>query len=218
MKLRKGATVTTADGKRIGDVERVVLDPQTKEVTHIVVEKGILFTTDKLVPISLVGTATEEEVALREPAGDLEALPDFEETHYVPADKPPGKERRSEAHTQSLLWYPPVGGLGFGRPGRVGAPLPDVDRVVERNIPEDTVALKEGAEVYSQDGEHVGDVEEVLTDPQQHQVTHLVLSKGMVLKEKKLVPAAWISSMLPEAVTLCVSSSLLRGLPTYETA
>jgi uncharacterized protein YrrD len=217
MQFRKGATVVAADGQKIGDVERVVLEPQTREVTHIVVEKGTLLTTAKVLPINLVGAATEDGLTLREAAGDLEALPDFEESHYVPVGEPEDDRELAEGYTQSLLWVPPVGGLGFGRPGRVGAPLPDEERVVERNIPQGTVALKEGAQVYSQDGEHVGDVEEILTDPQQDQVTHVVISSGLLLKEEKLVPATWISGILEDAVTLSVGSSLLEGLPTYET-
>lgn len=87
MQFTEGAKVFTADGERVGAIDRVVLKPDTKEVTHLVVQKGFLFTEDKVVPMSLVGPATEDRVTLREDAGDLQALPDFEESHHVPLDR-----------------------------------------------------------------------------------------------------------------------------------
>ena len=42
MQFKQGATVSTYDGKNVGHVDRVVLNPKTKEVTHIVVRKGLL--------------------------------------------------------------------------------------------------------------------------------------------------------------------------------
>jgi uncharacterized protein YrrD len=40
MQFTQNANVFTAQGQQVGSLKRVVLDPQTKEVTHIVVEKG----------------------------------------------------------------------------------------------------------------------------------------------------------------------------------
>ena len=55
-----------------------MLDPETKEGTHIVVRKGFLFTEDKVIPMALISAATEEGVTLRENVGDLQTLPLFE--------------------------------------------------------------------------------------------------------------------------------------------
>ena len=49
MRFNKGATVQDQAGKRIGRIDRVVLDPKTKKVPHLVVEKAILFTEDRVV-------------------------------------------------------------------------------------------------------------------------------------------------------------------------
>ena len=72
MQFKRGANVYTADGDRVGDVERVVLDPRSKEVTHIVVDKGFLFDDDRVVPLNLIaGVEDDADVHLREDAGDL---------------------------------------------------------------------------------------------------------------------------------------------------
>ena len=68
MQLKRDTPVQTATGQSVGHIDRVVLDPASKEVTHIVVRKGLFFTQDKVVPIGLVAAATEAQVTLREDA------------------------------------------------------------------------------------------------------------------------------------------------------
>ena len=220
MQFTEGAKVFTADGERAGTIDRVVLEPDTKEVTHLVVQKGFLFTEDKVFPISLVGPATEDQVTLREDAGDLEKLPDFEETHYVPVGPshpgPGPKPAPSSAHwARPLYLYPPLGTWW------TGAPYTDYDRPryvakTEKNIPEGTVALEEGAKVISSDGEHIGDVERVLTDPQEDRATHLLISEGLILKDKKLIPTGWMSTVHEDEVHLLVGSDSVESLPEYQ--
>jgi len=222
MQFKQGANVFTSDGEKVGEIEQVVIDPKTDEVTHVVVEKGFLLTVDKVVPISLIGPATEDRVTLRENAGDLEALPDFEEKHYVMLDEDRLKEAYERGHPRPLHWYPPVrmswwhSGGYLGYTGFFGYPAPPYVLKTERNIPEGTVALKEGAKVISRDDEHVGDVEAVLTDPDEDRATHLVISQGLLLKERKLVPTSWVSAVMSDEVHLAVGSRLIEGLQEYE--
>jgi len=218
MQFKEGASVFTSEGQRAGQIDRVVIDPKTKEVTHVVVQKGFLFTTDKVVPVSLIGAATEDRVTLRKDAGDLQALPDFEETHYVPVSAAEAREMLPAGYVRHLYWYPPTsftwwGSLGY--PARYGYPIPPYVARTERHVPEGTVALEEGAKVLSRDREHVGDVDAVLTDPEKDRATHLLISQGLLLKEHKLVPTTWVSTVLGDEVHLSVGSDLLEGLPEY---
>ena len=111
MQFKEGAQVFTSDGEEAGKVDRVVLDPITNEITHLVVRKGFLFTEDKVVPIDLVQSATEERVELKG-VEDLDALPQFEETYYVRAEETePGRARAPGAYSPGYVrpyyWYPP---------------------------------------------------------------------------------------------------------------
>src|SRR6185295_6628330 len=99
MQFKQGANVSTYDGKYVGNVDRVVLNPKTKEVTHIVVRKGFLFSEDKIVPLSVIASATDQGVMLRQDAGNLDDLPPFEETHYVGLDE---EETRTAAYPAGL--------------------------------------------------------------------------------------------------------------------
>jgi len=69
--------------------------------------------------------------------------------------------------------------------------------------------------VLSSDDEQVGDVEEVLTEPMADRATHLVISEGLLLKEKKLVPTHWITAVLEDSVVLAVDAETIEDLPEY---
>jgi uncharacterized protein YrrD len=85
-----------------------------------------------------------------------------------------------------------------------------------RNIPADTIPLKEGVDVVSSDGKHVGDVERLFVEPNSTRATHFVISQGLLFKDRKLVPAHWVKSVGEDKVQLTVTSSVLEQLPSYE--
>lgn len=221
MRFEQGADVYTAQGDKVGEIDRVVIDPKTDEITHVVVKKGFLLTVDKVVPVSLIGPTIDDHVTLRETAGDLETLPNFEETHYVLLGEEEEQEVVAQGQAHRLYWYPPTRTAWWRTGGYLGYPglfhsIPPYVVKTERNIPDGTVALKEGAKVISADDEHVGNVETVLTDPVENRVTHLVISKGLLLKERKLVPTSWVSIVMSDEVHLAVGSHVIEGLRDYE--
>jgi uncharacterized protein YrrD len=223
MQFKEGTYVVTADGKEVGNVDRVVIDPGTKQVTHLVIRQGLLITQDKVLPIDLIDTATREQVTLKPRADNLPELPDFEETHYVTIDEDEARAGSPPAvdYASPLYWYPPLGATrwGYPAPGYPAQPSyaePVVETETELNIPEGTVALKEGAKVYSADGEQVGNIERIFTSPNTNQATHLLISQGLILKNKKLVPMSWASTVGEDEVYLMVSSRVLDKLQEYK--
>lgn len=78
MPYRKNVDVMTLDDRKIGEVDLVVMDPQSLEVTHLIVRKGFLFSKDKVLSIDLVETAQDDQVLLKKKLGELGELPDFE--------------------------------------------------------------------------------------------------------------------------------------------
>lgn len=88
-------------------------------------------------------------------------------------------------------------------------------RTTELNIPDNTVALEEGVKVFSSDREQVGDVERVYSEPEEQRVTHLVISQGLISKEKKLIPTLWVDSVIEDKVWLSVAKDFVENLPEY---
>lgn len=214
MQFKRDTKVYTATGEDVGSVSRVVLNPQTKEVTHVVVQKGFFFTEDKLLPLSLIASATGERVTLRPDAGDLHSLPLFEETRYIPLD---AAEARAVAYPPDLAMplysYMPLG-IGWSE----YVPPAPFRAETEQNIPSNTVAVKEGARVITSDDRHVGDVERVFTDSALDRMTYFVISQGLILKEKKAVPSSWIRSVTEDEVHLNVGATVFEGLPEFQEA
>jgi uncharacterized protein YrrD len=211
MELKEGTSVYAPDGREVGKINRFVLDPATKQITHIVVQKGWLLPEDKVVQIEMIRSAAEDRVELNELVKDYNELPPFEETHFVSADE---EEEYGESASRGIgyYWYPPMGYVGspFG-PTYYNPPLEK-----QQNIPENTVPLKEGADVISADEKHVGDLERLIIDSDTNKITHFVISQGLLLKERKLVPAQWVRSVEEDKVYLTVSARLLERLPVYE--
>jgi uncharacterized protein YrrD len=213
MELKEGTSVFTIDGKEVGKINRFVIDPSTKEVTHVVVQKGWLLKEDKVVPIKFINSANEERVELDEQVEDYDLLPPFEETHFVNAAE---KEDygQSASEVPAVYWYPPMGYLANPTYGPNVYNWPPAE--TKQNIPEHTVPLKEGAEVISADDRHVGNLERLFVSSDSDKATHFVISQGLLLKERKLVPAHWVSNVEEAKVYLTVSADVLDRLPAYE--
>jgi len=207
IQLQKHAHVLASNAQEVGFLERVVLNPESNVITHIVVRMGPLFNKEyKLVPIELVTDTTEDLVLLNTDAAIVESMPLFEEKQVV------SEGRTVEASASSENKQP----VPFGESPSV-IPLvldPDDTYATEtvQNIPEGTIAMKEGAKVIAADGEHVGHVERIYADPEVDQITHLLISRGIFSKEVKLIPTKWILKIGEENVYLNVNKDSIEGL------
>jgi len=219
MELREGTGVFTPGGEEVGKVNRFVLDPATNEITHIVIQKGWLLPEDKVVPFDMISSATGEKMVLNEEGGDFDKLPSFEETHFIrAAEDDPGDPRPASDpeyhHTPAYYWYPAQSNIGF--PGLALGHYAWPSGEKKRNIPEDTIPLKEGTNIVSSNGEHVGNVERLFVEGDSNKVTHFLISQGVLFKDRKLVPAHWVKSVEEDNVYLVVTSQLLERLPSYQ--
>jgi uncharacterized protein YrrD len=216
MQFNGNAEVLTSKDEKVGRIDRVVLDPRSNEMTHLVVQKGFLFVKDKVVPLDCVKSATEERVELKEGCEDPDGFPDFEETHYVAVEDTPSSEKGGSGGLKALVWYYPLPGGAWWRARNFayhGIPKPPYVRKTEINIPDGTVPLEEGARVVSREGEHVGDVERVYVDEEEQRVTHLLISKGLISKSRKLIPSMWVDSVREDEVRLSVDEHFVENLP-----
>jgi hypothetical protein len=116
----------------------------------------------------------------------------------------------------AYYWYPTQPDTGIGFPGVARAPYSGPSTEKHRNIPEDTVPLKEGTEILSSDDKHVGNVERLFVQTDSNKVTHFLISQGVLFQDRKLIPAHWVKSVDEDRVSLAVSSELLERLPSYK--
>jgi len=219
MQFDKGMNFVSSDGEKIGELGRVVINPQDGSVSHLIIQKGFLMLEEKVVPIDSVETTREKDLLLKIDKDHVDRLPDFIEADYVGLDELDRSRHgyQGENSPLPLYWYPMAGTgpmtWGGSNSNYVGYPY---QVTFEQNIPEGTVALKEGADVVGSDGEQVGSVSRVVMSNKDERLTHLVVTKGLLNKESKLIPAHWITQVKEDSVELSVSSKLVDRLKEYQ--
>jgi hypothetical protein len=73
-----GAAVVGNDGAEAGTLDRVLVDPRTREISHLVVRSPRV-SEDVLLPLSLVQGNADHRLLLHVAAGDLEHMPRYYE-------------------------------------------------------------------------------------------------------------------------------------------
>jgi sporulation protein YlmC with PRC-barrel domain len=203
MEFKEGVPVYTPDGRHVGRVDYLVVDPGSRQVTHIVIRQGRLLVEDKVAAVAELSTVTEDRIVL---GGDPGKLPPFEEAHYVPFAE--YGESGWGTGPVPLLW----GGWRAG-----GGTFLDMIEHTTRNIPDGEVAVAEGARVEDVHGEHIGHVLELVTDPTSGHITHLVVEAGHLWgKHSKAIPINWVSGFAEDHVTLAVGLRTLDRVPAHQ--
>jgi uncharacterized protein YrrD len=212
--FKQDADVLTSDGREAGRIDRVVVDPSTGAITHLVVKKGLLLTRDKVVPVDQVDTTTNDQVLLKKNADKVEEFPDFEETEHIPVGGLEDFGQRESEQARRVIWYHTRTGVPWWRPDPYpGHRKPLFTKKAERNIPEGSVSLEEGAKVVDAKGASVGQVEDVYAEPVEHRLTHVLVSTGTFSKKKKLIPTVWVKDIFEESVRLSVDKKVIENLP-----
>jgi sporulation protein YlmC with PRC-barrel domain len=199
MEFKDGTNVYTFDGKKAGSLRRVVIDPESKEVTHIVIEHGFLFKDDKVIGVENVAEASEEKVALTCSGDELKGMPPLDVEQFVNLNDSPGGSPD----------YTPLQGGIFLNPAADRAMVKET----HRTIPEELVALKEGAHVISSDEIPVGAIDHLFTDPKTGKITHFILLQGVLGKTRKSIPFEWVKMITDDEVYLTVDAQKVEGLP-----
>lgn len=214
MEFKENTDVLNAKGEKIGSIDRVVIDPRNKKITHLVAKKGVLFTREKVIPIEKVDRIGSDEVLLKDIV-DPNELPDFEEEYHIPAQDRSEKQDPRPGYARPLMWYPHPGVPSWGMGTYPMDHAPHTFVRTRRNIPQGTVPLEEGAKVVCRDGESAGKIERIYSDPEEHRATHLVISSGLISKEKKLVPSIWVAHIDEDEVRLNVGCEVIDRLPPF---
>ena len=222
MQYKHNAPVFTPSGVPVGHIDRVVMNPKTREVDFLVIRKGNLFTEDKVVPVALIHTAHEDLVTLQVEAPALAQLPEFEEVEYYPYERnqqgsdnvnhPGAGSFGGVAYAPPYFWYPNVGASAWATPMWSG---PAYEARTKENIPAADIALSTGASIITSDDKNVGSVEEVITHGADKKASHFVAVHGLISKTHKAIPVTWINSVSENQIILGVKAEMLDFLPEH---
>jgi sporulation protein YlmC with PRC-barrel domain len=172
--FRAGAAVECTDG-HAGKLQRLVIDPGTEKVTHLVVESQPHFGIPVLVPRELVTASDGDTIRLNCTQADLKQMDPFEEVMYTP----PSGQTEGVGSMPAPYSFP-APGLGMAPVGGIGGAFGSASMappVVEEVVPKGEVVVGRDAIVQARDGD-VGHVDDVLTDAATGRLTHLVVRSG----------------------------------------
>jgi uncharacterized protein YrrD len=194
MEIDIGARVFSADGNEVGQANRLVVNPNTREVLEIVVHKGTFLSRDITVPFHSVREATAGQIVLNLTAEGVRQLPDFVEELYSYL---PSQQNQTGLFVFPELLYPRT--YAFD-----ATPVTTL-----KSAPPGSIELTEGVEVYAEDGK-VGVVDEVLTDPDSAQITAFVVRRGLLLTRDIVVPISMVEHVDAQKVALRVTKDELE--------
>ena len=184
-----GAEASCVDGS-CGEVSRIIVDPATETVTHLVIEPKHRRELARLVPVDLVDAAAGD-IRLRCTLAEFDKLDAAEEL----------------APVENVL-----DGLGIGG---MMAPMSipaTVTTVVYETVPVGETDVGPGERVHAIDGE-IGRVLGFLVDPDDHRMTHVLLQEGHLWGRKKVaIPVSAVTGV-ENGIRLNLTKEQVEGLP-----
>lgn len=196
-----GATARCNDGA-CGQVSRVVIDPATLTVTHLVVAPDDPHQLGRLVPLDLLDTAPGE-ISLRCTATEFFQLPRAENTQSPPQTGEPALYRLGGQSGRRI-----VGPLGLA----VKTPGPQT--FTYDVLPAGKVALRGDDPVQALDGA-IGHITGVAADAGSRRVAYLLLHAGHPLGKNIAVPISAVTRV-DAGIQLDITKHDVKHLPPVD--
>jgi hypothetical protein len=215
MQIEYGASVFGIGGKRLGEVDGLVVNAGTKRASAILVDAGLFDRGKHMIGVSAITRSDQDGLHLDEPAATSEAASqtlDSEEVSIAQRVEPPTE-------------YIPAAGVG-GRvyadtPAPSGeypdessffeiAPLDPPVVEVESNLGQNEVVLGTETHAISSDHQRLGNVTAFeLGD--MGLVESITVSEGLIFKERSTFPLTEIEEFGTNAVHLGVTRSVAEA-------
>jgi len=214
MRINLGTKVVTADGKDVGKIDRLIVDPRTDRMQEFVVRKGFFIEHDIVIPIGAVDerASDDEAIHLLLTEDKVKELPEFVETTYVAAADGMYPGLAGDPMMGGVLWpapiYEPADAPVAASGSTVVAPGMLEDRLRESRP--GSVFLSTGTDVKTRDGEKIGTVDELVVDPKRGKVTEVIVKKGLIHHKEIRIPTQFIDEIDDDAVYVALDKERLE--------
>ena len=214
--LHLHSSVISRDGHKLGSLSRFVLDTESRALTHVVVDTGILrsgealwkggwgLSHDRVIPIGAVKDATSDEVHITMTGDEFKDLSqDYLEEYFKEApDLEKGRVDVSD-----------VGRIAMSFPGEPG---PYVMQQVTRLAPGEA-EVPDDAPVWRLDPhEKVGEVERVVFDQESNAISALVIRRGHFFSKEVVLPIDAVVEIVAGVVRVQMTDAELRALAPFK--
>ena len=202
MEFHLGARVRRNNGEHLGELTRVVYDPQSLSVEFVVVQSVRLGERELSVPVEAIENTDAEQVHINLTHDEFESLDVYSSSHNVAP--PPDRDYADLDEADELApgtEVPPVG-AATGIESIAFVPIVQEDVY----IPTGDGVIDRATEVWATDG-LVGTVRSILTEDHDSRVSELVVRHGTVFSHDVSVPATAIESTRSGNIVLSVERS-----------
>jgi|tagenome__1003787_1003787.scaffolds.fasta_scaffold19683784_1 hypothetical protein len=202
MRLAIGAETHCTDGS-CGVLRRVVLDPDRRTATHLVVERH-RNGDGRLVPLDLV-ESTDPDIRLRCSHSAFDQLEPAEHLWFpgMNPDDPVG----------SALLTTPYYGVDPGAASVLGDFGGNLDQpYVEDTVPDGDVEVGRHDEVRATDG-HLGSICGVVVEPDGYALTHVLAREGHLWRKHEVAVPVGVVDTIDVGVTLTISKDEAGRIP-----
>lgn len=185
-------------GKACGRSTCLIINPVNERVTHLVVAEKAFPSIEHLVPVDKILASSPSSIQLRCSQNDLSDMDTFEETDFIEA----GQLEASFPYSVPYEVWPYA--------MYEAMPIP----FEHEHIPAGEVVIRRGTPVKAMDGE-VGKVDEFLVDPENNNISHLILREGHLWGKKDVtIPVSEIDKIAEDGVYLKLDKKTIETLPT----
>jgi len=207
MPFRIGAGARCTDGA-CGQLSRIIVNPVTREVTHLAVDPKHRSGPGRLVPADLVD-ATAGQIRLGCTLAEFQTLRPAQETEAVPDLDPTGHGHPGVQKPLHLgggeVWVPPDARKPEAPP-----------QVTVDSVPSGAVDVHYGLTVCATDGE-IGQVQGLAVEPGGRQVTHVLLQKGHMPGRKDVaIPIGAVTKIGTMLIHLSLTKRQVKDLPRVD--
>jgi sporulation protein YlmC with PRC-barrel domain len=201
MPFKIGAYATCTDGA-YGQISRIIVNPITREVTHLAVDPQHRHGPGRLVPVDLVD-ATTGQIRLRCTLAEFQTLRPAQEGGSA-ADLDPTGHLGNPANQVRWVLGPVHDPGDAGHGGTVGY------------VPPGEVDIRRELTVCATDGE-IGQVQGLIVEPGGHRVTHVLLQEGHMRGRKEVaIPIGDVTKIGTLLIHLSLTKHQVKDLPPVD--
>lgn len=210
MRIDLGTDVVTSDGEKLGTVQKLVFDAQSKQIVKMIVSGGML-RSNHLVDISMIAGQDDDAIRLDLPKDQAEELPRFVNEQFVevPHDDYSNLPFVQPGGAGGLYLYgAPYAGRGYeGRGDSFFDAAPVDPPVVENrsNLEDVDTLISTGTDVVGANGDKVGSVDEVFIG-RDGSITGFLVKKGMIFRHDVRIPMDWVREVDGDKIHLTVTA------------
>jgi len=216
--IRLGSMVVSSDGKRVGKVDGLVIDPDSKNMLEIIVHQGFVFSTDRIIDMRYVDHVDDDgSVYLTVDAAVAEQMPPLVTRDYVVASG-----ASQEAIPFTVGRGPMMSAPTMARSGPVGrtmhpsseaeyleAVASAIPVAVRSDLPDGAVVIDTGTDVIDADGDKIGTVDDILYD-ESGELTGFVIKAGRFHHYDITVPMSKVDAITKRYVRLNVDAESVK--------